>query len=516
MLSAVLPTKEPPVPSGLSECSEKDARTRFVLWLSRHNTAFTIIAASVLPILYLLFVEHYATNSFTADDWYVVPIVHAALHGQLTLGQLWWQHDESRYFLWYMIDVLFGFVDRLDLRSVIFLSAAIFIASYAGLLLLVRQYLGKRLTPIPVLVISAICFSLADVQNILWASQVPVFLTVFFFTMLVVLLVPNGRRRLWFALGVLFAVVASLASLQGFLCWPLGAICLLWNQPWGAHRVRIEIGLWLSFMVLTTALYLPGYNVDEGNVCLNHAQCTYGAILVHPGTALAFFFTLIGNVIPGTAIGFFTKAQDLIRFEVLGVVLFGVAFFILIRSWRERRPCERLPLPLLLIVFSLLVDAMTTAGRGGGGRALDYRYVLPNLILLTGIVIYGLARVPTHRPVRVSRDWRHYLKYLALFALGILLVVQVTATTGFGLTNGRSTDTVSREEAQYFVNLNRSHVVNNSPSCQIDLALLKEPDVTLREATMDQLGEFQPSSYRYYRKLGPWLPPACRKATTLR
>ena len=141
------------------------------MWMTRHNSALTVAAASVAPILYLLFVARYATNAFTSDDWTFIPIVHAALHGQLSLGQLWQQHTESRYFISNMINVLFGFADGLDLRSLIFLGAAIFIASFAGLLLLVRQYLDKRLTPVPVLVIGAIWFSLADVEDSLWASH---------------------------------------------------------------------------------------------------------------------------------------------------------------------------------------------------------------------------------------------------------------------------------------------------------------------------------------------------------
>lgn len=140
--------------------------------MTQRNSALTIAAACVAPILYLVFIYHYAPNSFTADDWSVVPLVHGALHGHLSLSQLWHQHLESRVFVGNVIEVIFGLVDRLDLRSVIFLSSALLIATYAGLLALVRRYFGKRLTPIPVLVVGVIWFSLADVSNAIWAFQV--------------------------------------------------------------------------------------------------------------------------------------------------------------------------------------------------------------------------------------------------------------------------------------------------------------------------------------------------------
>ena len=206
--------------------SDTAVRKRFTSWVVRHNSVLTIATASLTPIVYLVFIDRFAINAFYEDDWSIIPMVHAAVHGHLALSQLWGQYNESRLFSQNVIVVLFGFVDGLNLRSVIFLSAAVLIASYAGVLILVRQYLGK-LTPITVLVVGVIWFSLADVENALWAFQVSWYLTVFFFvTMLVALLIPNNHRTAWFVIAVLLASAASLTTVQGFLCWPVGAICL--------------------------------------------------------------------------------------------------------------------------------------------------------------------------------------------------------------------------------------------------------------------------------------------------
>ena len=133
--------------------SDGSARRRALRWTARYNTVLTIVAAGLVPILYLVFIDSYAVNSFQADDWSLVPLVHAALHGQLSLGQLWQQHNESRLLVGNLIDILFGFTDRLDARAIIFFGAAVFIASYVCLLALVRKYLPTRLTPITVVII---------------------------------------------------------------------------------------------------------------------------------------------------------------------------------------------------------------------------------------------------------------------------------------------------------------------------------------------------------------------------
>jgi hypothetical protein len=392
---------------------------------------------------------------------------------------LWSQHNESRLLLGNLVDIVFGFADRLDARAVIFFSAAVLIASYVGLLLLVRRYHSARLTPIPVLVVGVVWFSLADVQNALWAFQLSWYLTTFFFVMMLgALLVPQSRRPLWLAGAVVLALAASLST-EGLICWPVGAIAILW--PGWSRRGRTEIAIWSIATIVTLAAYLPGYRFQEGNICFVPGQCTTNFELHHPLTVLEFTFALIGNVIPGTAKGYPPTIGDPFRFVALGAVLSAASLFILIQSWRHRSSSEGLPLPALLIVFALLFDLTIVVGRSGTGVAgavNSNRYLMANLILVTGVVIYGLARIPTHRRLAASGSWRTYGTYLALFVLAVFLVVQVVAATGFGLTNGRS-----------------------SSADRIILNLI-EPRTTIHESTEDHLGEYGPTVFHHYRELG--------------
>ena len=284
------------------------------------------------------------------------------------------------------------------------------IASYALLLALLRQYLGKRLTPIPVLAIGVTWFSLADVENSLGSFQVGWFLTVFFFVaMLFALQVLHSRRAMWLAVAVIAAFAASLSTLQGFLCWPLGATCILWNQSWvrrtarDCHVVRRRN--------VTVVLYFPGYNFRD-NGCLHSAACSSRVALHHPLTAVGFFFALIGNVIPSGKVNFATVYQSLHSVAgievVVGVALFATAVFILVQSWHYRASRERFPLPLLLIGFSLLFDVTITLGRSAGGPSsaiYTNRYVMANLILLTGVVMYACAHISPRRLTEANGTW---------------------------------------------------------------------------------------------------------------
>jgi hypothetical protein len=511
MEPSVIPAKRQRAFGGTTGQLDDDAPGTPGSWLARHNTVLTMAAACVAPVLYLVFVDRYAANSFNGDDWSVAPLVHAALHGQLSLSRLWSQFNESRLFVGNLVDVLFGLVDRFDLRSVIFFSAALFIASYALLLVLVRSYLGKPLTPIPVLVIGVVWFSLADVQNALWAFQVSWYLTVFFFmTMQYALLVPDRRRRVWFAVAVVAGLAASLSTVQGFLCWPVGAVCILWNRP-RSVRASWEVPGWLGATIVTVLLYFPGYDFSN-NGCLAGQNCSLSTALNHPLTALGFFFALLGDVIPGGVVpgGVIHPVGNTTRFVVVGVVLFVSAVFILVQSWRHRASSERLPVPLLLIAFSLVFDLTIAVGRSGQGPtgALDSnRYVMANLMLVTGIVIYAWAHLPRHLAIAGDGRWRAYATWLSSLAVAIFLIVQATVATGFGVTNGRAIHGSGNEEARQLVNLNR--VAPQYRVCEVYVLLVLS--ASFRDASEDRLGEFRPSSYRYYRGLGPpKLFPGCR------
>ena len=89
--------------------------------------------------------------------------------------------------------------------------------------------------------------------------------------------------------------------------------------------------------------------------------------LTHPLSGLRFFVVLVGNVIPGGYFGAPYPPQSYLRYEVLGVALCLIVVYIAIQTWRERATRERFPLPLLLVLLGLLMDAEVALGRTGGG-----------------------------------------------------------------------------------------------------------------------------------------------------
>ncbi len=473
-------------------------------WLARYNTPLTIGAGLVAPILYLLYVNHYAVDVLQGDDWNMVPGgVHQALHGHISLSQLWGQYGESRILLVRAVIILFAFLDRFNTRSTIFFNAAVYIAAYAILLALCRTYLGRRLTPIPVLILGLVWFSLADVQSTLWDFPMINYLLVLgFVVMLFALEVPKGRRTLWFSIAVLAAIMASMSFVSGFIVWPVGAICIVWSRP-RQRQTTIEIAVWIAAAMVTSVVYFLGFSWQS--TCLPSLGCIPNAAISHPLSGFHFFVVLIGNVIPG---GFFSAPfppSSFARYDAAGIALLMVSLFIVVQSWRERESKERFPLPLLLVVFALLMDAVVAFGRTGEGlfSAINSnRYEFPNLVLLSGIVLFAWSHMPSLRPpVAVHRGWAA-MAWLPIFVLAVFLGIQTVVATQFGLDNGRLERAWLVDGARLAVNLNEVPV--HERLCERAAYFIPTPTI-IREAAEDHLGEFEPNLHRYYRQLGP--PP---------
>src|ERR1700683_2389464 len=204
---------------------------------SRSRMIGVVATAVAISVLYLLFVIHYSMNVLYADDWNVVPLIHAAQHGHLTLSALWAQHNENRMLVPNLVFVGLGVFTHDNIGVVITLSAVVFIATYAILLASFRSYLDRSLTALPVLIVGVVWFSLVDWQNALWAFQFAWYLILFFLVAMI-----YSLQRQWFVVAVVFAVLASFSSFQGLALWPVGALWLLLQY----RRWDKEILVWIA------------------------------------------------------------------------------------------------------------------------------------------------------------------------------------------------------------------------------------------------------------------------------
>ena len=497
-----------------SPAAELTPREAAAQGLEKYQVIPSLVAALVVPAIFVVYVARYTVNVPVVDEWLRVPLLDDSLHGHLTFGGLWAQYNETRIFLGNLIFVLFDFLDRFDVRALAFFNTAVFIVTYWLFLLVYRTYLGRRPGPLPVLVIGVVWFSLADYENPLYGFQVPWYLVLFFFVAMThVLLVPKNRRNLAFSLGVLAAIAASTAILQGFVLWPVGLICLLWNRPW-VRRTYFECGMWIAAGALTAVVYSIGFNFN--NQSCGPQGCTASFALQHPVATIRFLLILVGN---GLIPNFSKSAQSLFSTqygdrELFGALILLAAALVVALSLLERRTKLRLPLPILLITFGVFYDFTLAMGRAYfEPSALQNRYVMPNILILLGIVVYALAHIPRWRAIARQGDLRYVMQWAALVAVGIVLIIQLVVASHVGIEAGRATERAESYDAQVIANFDR--IPRSLQGCELnsvvylgrynDPTALKLGLPLLAKVRADKLSLFQAGEYRVLRRKG--LPP---------
>jgi hypothetical protein len=481
----------------------------------KYRAVPSIVAALLVPAIFLAYVARYAVNVPVADEWLRIPLIHDSLHGHLTLSALWAQYRETRILLGNVTFVLFGAIDNFDVRALALFNAAVFIVTYWLFLMVFRTYLGRRPGAVSVVMIGVVWFSFADSENPLFGFQAPWYLVVFFFVAMTYLfLVPNNHRNVAFSVGIVAAIAASASIVQGFVLWPVGLICLLWIRPW-VKRTYVECGVWIAAAGLTAGLYSIGFSSHTQSCGLE--GCTANFALQHPAATVRFFLILVGNAfLPSlTQAGHVVLSPQFGNRELFGaLILLAAALVIVLSLLDERRTKSRIPLPILLITFGVLFDVTIAIGRAHfAPGALTNRYVMPNLLILLGIVVYALAHVPRWKLITEKGTFRYVIQSAALVSVVAILIVQSVVATQVGIEAGHDTEQAASYNARVIANFDR--IPRSLQGCELNLVVyLGGYDASralalglplLADARADKLSVFQPGEYRALR--GKGLPP---------
>lgn len=458
----------------------------------------TIIAAVIPASFYIAYINHYGTNFLYYDDWGLVPIVNAALHGQLTISILWVQHNENRMLVPNMIFTLFGTIGKLNTKSIMYFSAGLFTVSYALLLLTFRSYANRWLGPLFTLIVGCVWFSTADTDNSLWAFQMAWYLILLCFMVMLYVLSRQRMTLVSVTIGGVVATMASFSSLQGLLLWPIGLLVIVWRSEQRRSMVTLG-GIWALASMIVAGVYFHGFNFQSGAT----GGGSVGFAVRHPFEMLTYFVAAVGNVIPSTS------SASLHTHEALGSVLCVAALVVVVQCLGERSSPARgsIPLPATLILYGILFDLSIAFGRlsFGVAQALAPRYTMANILLLIGIALHVIHRADAKvRPVHSSRARRNPIALVVLSLMMGLLIVQVAWGVRFGIVNGSVVEQSRVAGARTVTNLDRMSTAESEQYVsEFAYPNLKALDPLLTLAERDHLNVFVPSVREKYRKLGP-------------
>jgi hypothetical protein len=480
-----------PVADDVADSVTSDRRPR------RHRRIAVVAAAALPALLYVVFVAHFGRNGIYWDDWTFVPIVDNALHHHLSFSQLWVQHNENRMPIAYALVAGIGFATHLNTLAILYVSVAMFIASFALLLGSYKGYAGFSIGPWETLILGFVWFSVVDTENALWAFQIAWYLVLLCLMIMLFLMSRSHLSIVVLAGAALVACIASYSSLQGLLLWPVGFLAIVWRVR---DRRRLPLAAaWVIAAAIVTALYFRGFEFSSsttGGGSLHFA-------LHHPIACGKYILASIGNVYP-------TTATELRFHEIVGAVLLAAGILVVARSVRLWRQSPGLPLPGLLIVFALLFDLTVALGRVSFGvaQALSARYTMANLLIVIAVAVSVFASGRTQPAHRRTRGVTTRLGLLGVVVV-CLLLVQIAVSTDVGLRAASAWTRRIEAGDTIVVNLDRISEPNRTllfdgyvyPSLPGAISVQ-----WVHEVEVDRLGELAPGTIGKYLDKAPPAP----------
>jgi hypothetical protein len=338
------------------------------------------VAAIAIPIfLSLWFVTTHAIDVPYWDEWEAVVTLQRWLHGELTFGELFQQHNEHRILVPQILMLLIDRATAMDIRARMAVSWMLLAATVGLLFADYRRVHPEggtillRFAPVVWLVLS-----LRQWENLLWGWQITLCSCVFFLVAGLCALI-RARSLSFLLLAVAVGACASLSFSNGLLIWPLGLLLLLGERRRLPARALV---VWAIAGAGVFAAYFVNYAKPAG-----HPTLMYMAF--HPGPALQYLVASLGSPLavrlrPALWAGGFVVALSA---AVAVLVLRGRLF------WRS-------PLPPMLLLFALASSALITLGRAGMGpeQALSSRYST-----FAGLGLVGLYLLLLEAPSRLAR-----------------------------------------------------------------------------------------------------------------
>jgi len=364
------------------------------------------------PLAVALLIAFFGTNVPFWDEWDLATLLEKLARHQATLADFFVLQSEHRFVVPKLILAPLALATHWNVIAELWLSFAVAVAGYIGLLVLLRRADAAR-----IIVTSLAYFSLAAYENWLWGWQLSWFLTITLFIWAVVAAGTIENRALQIASAAPLCILATFSSAYGIVSW-IALAPILW-QP-AAHRLS-AMAAWLVMFLASLGIYLHGFHVTPSS----------GSVLL----SIPYAIAVIGSPL----------SRASVVAVLCGVLLVSRFAILATRAWRQRdrEALHWIPLGLFAIAFA----AVNAIGRSGLGlpQALSSRYLTPASLLLIAVV-----------------NLEQRFRRLVLVAVSAALIVQSLTSIPIAWQIKRS-----RDQARLCLDL---LLVNDSADCTAPLA----------------------------------------------
>jgi hypothetical protein len=341
--------------------------------------------------------------------------------GQLTFGDLWAQHTESRLVLPRIFYLLLGSFTHWNLNYEV--ATSFFLAGAVGgaVFLLERPAFAARSAArwTVFFISSLLIFSPAQSEAWLWGMELILFLPLLciLFSLLVLRSNAGETAKCFFCAAL--AVVGTYSFSNGFLVWIVLFPVMFLTEGLSGLRKKIRAALvWLLAFLGNVVVYFQDYQFPQ-------PHGFWQMLWNHPLPVARYFFVFLGGPLADHYSPKSVREASVIGLVVL--VLFVTVCVCLFR-WRKNQALTRLAWPWLAVGgYGILSALLATTGRSALGleQALSPRYGIFGITVMLALA-HLLPLLVFHRPVKNGFDFakpKDPRLNLALAALGAMVIL---------------------------------------------------------------------------------------------
>jgi hypothetical protein len=429
---------------------------------------------SIIPILFLIgMITQYTIDLPLMDQWDLIPMFDKVYNGQLTIHDLWEQHNEHRIFFPKLIMILLALLTKWNIYYEIATSVLIAIGIYLTLMYQFKETFKENkieLKPFLYLVISLLVFSSSQQENWTWGFQIQIFMNVLAIIVGSVLLAHRSFKWWKFGLGLFAAIVATYSFANGGLFWVLAFFIFPFISISKKHKIIVSL-IWLITSVVTLYSYYKGYHKPGG-----HPSLTY--ILHHPLEFLKYTFAYLGAPLAQF------NNHLAILFGFIGLCLI-IVLIILVFIQKNIRFSSIIPW-IIIASYSILSSLVSAVGRAGFGyeQALSSRYITISTPLW--ISILALFFILNKQEIMIfSRKLTKQKMKASTFILMTILVIFFFNNSKFGIDAWKN-------RYEYFLPT-RANVISGTDE---NLAKRVYPDLNVYNTNKETLKKLKISVFR--------------------
>ncbi len=354
-----------------------------------------LLAISAIPASVILeMILKYGVNVPYYDQWQCeAPVFRKFLEHQLTLADLWAQHNEHRMFFPRLLYLLLAYCTHWNVRAELiatWLCACVVSFSIYRMYRSVSGPIGAA-GMIPFIAANVLIFSPASVETWFWGVCLANLLQTAGIIGAMAIACSGLKPNWRLGFCAVLATVATFSTASGLLCWIVCAPLLFLRSqaPRGSAWRLWSMLAWTAGFILTTATYFYQYTRPP-----HHPPPTDA--LKRPIDALSFLLLYQGN-----SLTFLTQTNYVTVARIIGGTMLGlllVACTYLLFRWGNVRMRDRGLVWLMLALYSVANGVLITLSRveltmaaATWTRYINLSMVLPvALIFLLPLIVEDL------------------------------------------------------------------------------------------------------------------------------